>query len=72
MDLTIIRGRRKELRLTQQDLADLAGVSVRFLRELEQGKESVQLNSVIAVIDALGLEVNIAVRTPMARPEAAR
>jgi len=64
MDLTVVRQRRRELGITQQDLADLAGVSVRFLRELEGGKQSIQLNAFLAVLDALGLEAKISVRTP--------
>ncbi|WP_417554547.1 type II toxin-antitoxin system Y4mF family antitoxin [Microbacterium sp.] len=73
MDLTIIRRRRRELKLTQQDLADLAGVSTRFLRELEQGKPSVQLKPFLAVLDALGLQADITTRTSTAqRGEEAR
>ena len=33
-----VRARRAALRLTQQDLAELAGVSERFVRFVEQGK----------------------------------
>lgn len=57
-----VRRRRRQLSLTQQDAADLAGVSVRFLRALEQGKPSVQLDRVIAVLDALGLELTVTLR----------
>lgn len=56
------RQRRKDLRLTQQDLADLASVSVRFLSDLENGKETARLGLVIAVASALGwrIEANVA------------
>lgn len=50
-----LRARRRELGLTQEDLADLAGVSVRFLGEFERGKPSVRLDHVTAVAHALGL-----------------
>ena len=50
-----IRARRKALGLSQQDLADLAGCSPRFLRSLEAGKASVRLDKVQAVLEALGL-----------------
>ena len=33
-----VKKRRKKLRLTQQGLAEKAGVGLRFIRELEQGK----------------------------------
>lgn len=57
-----VRERRKDLRLTQQQLADLAGTSERFVRALERGKPTVQLNHVVAVLDALGLELRAEVR----------
>lgn len=52
-----IRDRRGALGLRQQDLADLAGTSVRFIRDLEHGKPSVRLDKVSAVLDALGLQL---------------
>ena len=57
-----IHNRRKALRLGQEDLADLAGVSVRFLRALEHGKVSARLDKVLDVLDTLGLEVAVKVR----------
>ncbi|HAG59968.1 MAG TPA: transcriptional regulator [Arthrobacter bacterium] len=58
-----VRLRRSSLGLTQQDLADMAGVSERFVRFVEQGKPSVQLDSLLAVLDALGLELRLGTRT---------
>lgn len=49
--------RRKELGLRQEDLALLAGVSERFVRQLEAGKPTVRLDTLTAVLDALGLEL---------------
>ena len=57
-----VRERRKDLRLTQQQPADLSGTSERFVRALERGKPTVQLNHVVAVLDALGLELRAEVR----------
>ena len=57
-----IQNRRKALRLGQEDLAELAGVSVRFLRALEHGKVSARLDKVLDVLDTLGLEVAVKVR----------
>jgi y4mF family transcriptional regulator len=54
-----IRARRAQLQLRQQELADLAGVSERFVYALENGKRSVQLDKLIAVLDALGLHLEI-------------
>jgi len=61
-----VRSRRGQLGLTQRDLADMAGVSERFVRFVEQGKPSVQLDSLTAVLDTLGLELRLAARTSQA------
>ena len=58
-----VRTRRAALGLTQRDLADMAGVSERFVRFVEQGKPSIQLDSLIAVLETLGLELGLATRT---------
>ncbi|TDL31678.1 helix-turn-helix transcriptional regulator [Arthrobacter nitrophenolicus] len=58
-----VRSRRTALGLTQRDLADMAGVSERFVRFVEQGKPSIQLDSLVAVLDTLGLELHLTTRT---------
>jgi y4mF family transcriptional regulator len=62
-----VRSRRSALGLTQRDLADMAGVSERFVRFVEQGKPSVQLDSLLAVLNTLGLELQVATKTAQAR-----
>ena len=54
--------RRRALGVTQEDLALLAGVSVRFISSLERGKATVRLDTLIAVLDALGLELRTPIR----------
>jgi HTH-type transcriptional regulator / antitoxin HipB len=54
-----VRARRRHLRLDQAELADLAGVSERFVYALENGKRSVQLDKVLAVLSALGLHLEV-------------
>ncbi len=54
-----VRARRQSLHLHQAELADLAGVSTRFVSALETGKASVQLDKVLAVLSALGLRFEI-------------
>jgi HTH-type transcriptional regulator / antitoxin HipB len=54
-----IRTARKQLALTQPQLALAAGVGVRFVVELEAGKPTVQLALVLRVIQALGGEIHI-------------
>jgi y4mF family transcriptional regulator len=54
-----VRARRQALNLNQAELADLAGVSPRFVYALEAGKLSVQLDKVLLVLSALGLRLEI-------------
>lgn len=43
---TFVRQRRKEAGLTQAGLADLTGLGLRFIRDLEQGKPSLRMDKV--------------------------
>ena len=54
-----VRARRASLGLSQQNLADLSGVSERFVRFVETGKSTVQLEPLLAVLDTLGLELSL-------------
>ncbi|MFC4698961.1 helix-turn-helix transcriptional regulator [Glaciecola siphonariae] len=54
-----IREERKSQSLTQTELANLSGVSLNFISQLEQGKPSVQMNKVFMVLDTLGLSVEL-------------
>ena len=53
---SFIKEKRKKLNLTQIELAEKAGVGIRFIRELEQGKETLQLNKVNQVLQLFGHE----------------
>jgi len=52
-----IKKRRKEQGLTQKELAEKAGVGLRFVRDLEQGKKTLRLDKVNAVLKLFGQEV---------------
>ena len=66
-----VRDRRLALGLRQDQLAGAAGVGLRFLVELEQGKPTAQIGKVLAVIQALGLTLRIGLPRPhFAEPEA--
>ncbi len=54
-----LRAARKQLGLTQSQLALAAGVGVRFIVELEAGKPTLRLDNVLRVIDALGGEIRL-------------
>ena len=55
----LVRAVRKEQGLTQLDVAGLAGMSNRFVIDLERGKETLQMQKVLDVLSLLGLEVVI-------------
>lgn len=52
-----VKEKRKSVNLTQPELAEKAGVGLRFLRELEQGKESLRMDKVNQVLALFGFEV---------------
>lgn len=59
----ISRNQRKKQGLKQAEAAGLLGVGVRFLSELERGKETLALGKVLQVIQGLGLRINISENT---------
>lgn len=59
----LIRAERKAQRLTQEQLAAVSGVGIRFVRELEAGKESCQLGLAFKVMSTLGLRVTVTRRS---------
>ncbi len=57
------RTRRKVLRLRQRDLAELAGVTLRGLTDLEKGQANPTLKQLAKIADVLGLEFNLIERS---------
>lgn len=49
-----VRARRKELRLSQEELAHRVGVDVRYLGGIERMQENPTLKVIVALADALG------------------
>jgi HTH-type transcriptional regulator / antitoxin HipB len=54
-----VRAARHELGLTQDDLALASGTGRRFIVNLESGKATVRLDAVLAVLEALGLRIEL-------------
>lgn len=52
---TYVKEMRRQFGLTQVDLAAKSGVGLRFLRELEQGKETLRLDKVNQVLMLLDM-----------------
>ncbi|MCM8730919.1 type II toxin-antitoxin system Y4mF family antitoxin [Hephaestia sp. GCM10023244] len=55
----IIRATRKQQGLRQDELAGVAGVGIRFIIELEAGKQTMQVGKIMAVLAALGLTLAV-------------
>ena len=52
-----IKAKRKEFGLTQVDLSQKSGVGLRFVREMEQGKETLRLDKVNQLLALFGAEM---------------
>lgn len=60
-----VKQHRKRLSITQVELANRAGVGLRFVRELEQGKDSLRMDKVNVVLRFFGHQLG---PVPMANP----
>lgn len=58
----IVRGRRLSLGLSQEQAATRAGVSRQWVGALESGKPTAELGLVLGLLDALGLNLDLAAR----------
>lgn len=52
-----VKGLRKQYNLTQEDLSLKSGVGLRFVRDLEQGKETLRLDKVNQLLDFFNYEL---------------
>jgi HTH-type transcriptional regulator/antitoxin HipB len=57
-----VRERRRQLGLTQEELADLAQVSLRSVSQLESGVSSMTFGKLLAILSVLGLSLGLEVR----------
>ena len=61
-----VKAMRKQYNLTQMDLSEKSGVGLRFVRELEQGKQTLRLDKVNQILNLFGAEVGA---VPMAKTD---
>ncbi len=54
-----IKRRRNFLKLSQNDLAEHSGISVRSLKDIESGKGNPGILQLLKLLDVLGMEINI-------------
>ena len=57
-----IRLRRKELMITQPDLADIAGISINTLYKIERGQANPTIEVLGKILDVRGLEITVGVK----------
>lgn len=55
--ITFIKNQKKLNKMTQQDLAEKAGVGIHFIRDLEQGKSTLRMDKVNQVLALFGKEL---------------
>jgi y4mF family transcriptional regulator len=53
----LVRESRKRLGVTQKDLALTSGTGLRFVIDLEKGKETCQIGKVLTVLQTLGIRI---------------
>jgi DNA-binding XRE family transcriptional regulator len=58
-----VKQRREELHVTQETLAEIAGVGLRTLKLFESGKGNPTLQTVSKLAEALGMELNLRIKT---------
>jgi HTH-type transcriptional regulator/antitoxin HipB len=63
---TAVRARRKELKITQGELAMTCGTGLRFIVDVERGKPTCQIGKTLDVLQSLGLVVELAPLGPAA------
>lgn len=59
---SIVKQRRQALKVNQQDLADLAGVGINTLVAVERGQGNPKLETLLNILDTLGLQMNITLK----------
>lgn len=59
----IIRMKRRTLGLTQEHVAGLAGIGIRYLSDLERGKQTTEMGKALQVVNCLGLELFVKPRS---------
>ena len=61
--IKVIKERRNVLQVTQETLAELAGVGLRTLKQFESGKGNPTLQTLQKIADVLGMEVSLKLKT---------
>ena len=60
----VIKERRKNLGLSQNDLAEMSGVSLASIKNIERGKGNPSFATIGKILDIIGIEILFKVRSP--------
>ena len=58
----VIKSRRKTLDISQQDLAEMAGIGLATIKNIERGKGNPSIGTVSRIMGVLGMEIEYKVR----------
>jgi predicted transcriptional regulator len=58
----VMKSRRKTLNISQQDLAEMAEISLATVKDIERGKGNPSLATVKKILEVLGMEIHYRVR----------
>lgn len=57
-----IKERRILLGITQQDLADISGVALRTIKQIEAGKGNPSINTLNKIVNVLGMSLDLSIK----------
>lgn len=62
----VIKKRRKELDISQLDLAEMSGISLATVKNIERGKGNPSYETILRIMEVLGIEISFSIRSPFA------
>ena len=60
--IEVMKSRRKALSLSQQDLAEMAGIGLSTIKDIERGQGNPSLDTILKILEVLGVEIIFQVR----------
>lgn len=60
----VVKARRKELGISQVDLAEMSGLSLATIKNIERGEGNPSYETISRILDVLGMEITFRVRSP--------
>lgn len=58
----VIKKRRKMLDISQRDLAEMAGIGLATIKDIERGKGNPSMGTVMKIMEVIGMEIEYKVR----------